>query len=268
MGGLPLKSEPTKTTSTNPVLTIVIPTYNSIKELPECLGSVRRALGTQIGQTVIVRIQDGQSTDGTVQYAESLNESGINLVSERDQGVYDAMNKAIAEVGTDWIYFLGSDDRLLPDFLTMLDQLNSTEVIYYANVIFANSGKQYDGAFSTIKLVFRNISHQSMFFPSKILKRSPYSLIYPIKSDWAKNVQLFACVPFKHIDLDVALYNDDGGLSSTYEDSQFEKDKASIFHESHGYSLKLLCDIAPTLTKMFHLAFRPRRKKRKEFRNT
>lgn len=251
-----------------PALTIVIPTYNSINDLPECLDSIRSVLGELLGRAVVVLIQDGQSTDGTVEYAENINKKGITLISERDKGVYDAMNKAIARTETDWVYFLGSDDRLLPDFRAMLDQLKGTEFIYYANVRFASSGKQYDGVFSPIKLVFRNISHQSIFFPSQILKRSPYSLLYPVKSDWARNIQLFARVPFKHVDLDVAIYNDDGGLSSTYEDAQFEKDKPSIFYESHGYSLKLLCDIAPTVTQIFHLAIRRKKKVRAEFRNT
>lgn len=260
MVGLQLKNKPDMTANCPPALTIIIPTYNSIKDLPECLESIHSVLGDLLGTAVVVHVQDGKSTDGTVEYAKNINTKGISFISEQDKGVYDAMNKAIARTKTDWAYFLGSDDRLLPDFRAMPHQLKSTEFIYYANVRFASSGKQYGGVFSPIKLVFRNISHQSMFFPSHILKRNPYSLLYPVKSDWAKNIQLFACVPFKHIDLDVAVYNDEGGLSSTYEDTQFEKDKASIFYESHGYRLKFLCSIAPKITQIFHTA--TRRKKR------
>lgn len=248
-------------------LTIVIPTFNSIADLPACLESVRSVLGKLLGKTVFVLIQDGQSTDGTREYADNINTSGITLASEQDRGVYDAMNKAIARADTDWMYFLGSDDRLLPDFKVMLDQLTNTGNIYYSNVRFATSGKRYDGAFSTVKLAFRNICHQSMFFPSHILKQHPYSLDYPVKSDWASNIRFIASIPFQHVDLDVALYNDNGGLSSTHEDTHFKRDKAKLFHDSHGLWLKLLCDISPTVTKIYHFAIRQKKKRRKEFRN-
>jgi glycosyltransferase involved in cell wall biosynthesis len=250
-----------------PKLTIVIPTFNSIEELPGCLESIRSALGELLGNTIIVIVQDGQSTDGTKEYLENTNTDGIIFLSEQDSGVYDAMNKAISRAETDWIYFLGSDDRLLPDFRTMLGQLKSTEYIYYANVRFARSGKRYDGSFSSIKLVFRNISHQSIFFPSQILKRNPYSLCYPIKSDWAKNIQLFSCTPFKHVALDIAIYNDEGGLSSTYDDAHFEKDKADLFYQSFGYGLKFLCGIAPTVTQIFHFMIGRKKKTLSKFRN-
>lgn len=246
-----------------PTLTIVIPTFNSIEDLPECLDSVRSVLGELLGKTVFVLIQDGRSTDGTIEYAENLKTKGITFISEQDKGVYDAMNKAIARTDTDWIHFLGSDDRLLPDFIAMLNQLRSASSIYYANVKFASTGKRYDGYFSLVKLAFRNICHQSMFFPSQILKNEPYSLDYPIKSDWAQNIRLFASIPFQYVDLDVAIYNDNNGLSSTYKDSIFEKHKANLFYQSHGHWLKLVCYIVPTATRIFHFASRKKRKKEK-----
>tara|TARA_A100000171_G_scaffold33155_1_gene31558 strand:+ start:2197 stop:2970 length:774 start_codon:yes stop_codon:yes gene_type:complete len=251
-----------------PALTIVIPTFNSIVNLPACLESVQSVLGTLLGRTVFVLIQDGRSTDGTREYAENINSSGITLVSEQDSGVYDAMNKAVARAGTDWIYFLGSDDRLLPDFKVVLSRLTNTNQIYYANVRFSSNGKPYDGAFSPAKLVFRNICHQSIFFPRHILRKEPYSLSYPVKSDWASNIRFFASIPFQYIDLNVALYNDSGGLSSTYEDVEFERDKAKLFHDFHGYWLKLLCGLSPIVTKIYHFSIRHKTEGRKKFGDT
>lgn len=250
-----------------PRLTIIIPTFNSIEHLPICMDSIQRVLGSSLGNEVSVLIQDGGSTDGTMAYAQELNMKGVKVVSDQDRGVYDAMNKAIKSTNTDWVYFLGSDDRLLPNFKAMPDKLIDTGCIYYANVRYASSGKRYDGAFSLFKLAFRNICHQSMFFPRQILEKEPYSLDYPIKSDWAHNIRLFAKIPFQHVDLEVALYNDSVGLSSTYEDEQFQKEKANLFFESHGYWLKLLCFLVPTATWTFHLVCRRKRKTRGKFRN-
>jgi glycosyltransferase involved in cell wall biosynthesis len=268
MGGPHLKNNSDMNPNCAPTLTIIIPTFNSIEHLPICMDSIRHVLGRSLGNEVCVLIQDGGSTDGTMAFAQSLNTNGIRVISEQDRGVYDAMNKATKNTDTDWVYFLGSDDRLLPDFSAMPGQLIDTGRIYYANVRYASSGKRYDGPFSLFKLAFRNICHQSMFFPRQILEKEQYSLDYPIKSDWAHNIRLFAKLPFQHVDLDVALYNDSGGLSSTYEDVQFEKDKAKLFHESHGYWLKLLCFLVPTATRVFHLAIRRNKKKPVEFGST
>lgn len=237
-----------------PLLTIIIPTYNSLAQLPACLINIRTVLGDLLGSSVAVLVQDGGSTDGTVEFAETNKARGITFVSEQDKGVYDAMNKAVSKTCTEWVFFLGSDDRLLPGFRQALSRLCSTGVIYYANVRLASNAKRYDGVFSPRKLVFRNICHQSMFIPTRILRGEPYCLEYPIKSDWAQNIQWFAKIDFQHIDLDVAIFNDKGGLSSTYKDSAFERKKPELFRESHGTYLMLACYLAPTLADIFHLA--------------
>lgn len=255
------------TATCRPTLTIIVPTFNSIEQLPGCLDSIQGVLGKLLGKTVFILIQDGRSTDGTIEYAQSTKTEGVTIVSEQDKGVYDAMNKAVARTDTDWVYFLGSDDRLLSDFTAMLDQLTNTGCIHYANVKFLSTGKRYDGPFSPTKLVFRNICHQCLFFPRQVLQDGPYSLNYPIKSDWATNIRLLACTPFQYVNLEVALYNDQGGLSSTYEDTQFEKDKATLFYESHGYPLGILCSVAPVVTRFFHFLTRRKTKEIKEFRS-
>jgi glycosyltransferase involved in cell wall biosynthesis len=89
---------------------IIIPTFNSEKVLRECLNSIVE----QTFNNYEIILIDGLSTDSTVDIIKeySLNNPNIHWVSEKDLGIYDAMNKGIKIANGEWVYFLGSDDKL------------------------------------------------------------------------------------------------------------------------------------------------------------
>jgi glycosyltransferase involved in cell wall biosynthesis len=232
------------------LLTIAIPTFNNLHNLEPCLKSIRGVLGPELGRKVLVHVQDGGSSDGTEEFLSQSEATYLTYSIERDQGVYDAMNRATFKIKTKWIYFMGGDDRLLPDFMEALRKLKGQR-IYYANVRYSSDDRRYDGRFTPLKLIFRNICHQSMFFPTEVLLNRPYSLTYPIKSDWAHNIVLMKDYPFAYLALDVARFTDTGGLSSTTADSAFEANKAKLFKEYHGYLAYYLCRVAPDITRIY-----------------
>ena len=53
---------------------------------------------------------DGASTDNTVEIVKSFNSTAIRIISEEDQGIYDAMNKGLENFSGDAVGFLNSDD--------------------------------------------------------------------------------------------------------------------------------------------------------------
>lgn len=55
-------------------------------------------------------VVDGGSTDGTVEIVKGFASDSIRLISESDSGIYDAMNKGLANFSGDAIGFLNSDD--------------------------------------------------------------------------------------------------------------------------------------------------------------
>lgn len=59
-------------------------------------------------------IQDGGSTDGSRDVAESFGDARIRFVSEPDAGQSDALNRAIAKATGDWVIWLNVDDLLYP----------------------------------------------------------------------------------------------------------------------------------------------------------
>ena len=96
-------------TPTLPRISIIIATYNAADPLPGCLDSI----AAQTYPHLEVIVGDGASTDGTLDILRDY-EGRLNLrwISEPDEGVYDAWNKALAVASGDWICFLGADDRL------------------------------------------------------------------------------------------------------------------------------------------------------------
>jgi glycosyltransferase involved in cell wall biosynthesis len=96
-------------------LTVVTPSYGYAHYLRDAIESVAE----QEGITVEHVIQDGASTDGTVELLEELDEL-VDWVSEPDQGQSDALNRGIARARGRWIAWLNADEFYLPDGLAAL----------------------------------------------------------------------------------------------------------------------------------------------------
>ena len=87
-------------------LSIITVTYNSLHTLKDAYASLCAQTFAQWEWVV----QDGGSSDGTQQWLESLADARISLVSEKDNGIYDALNKAVRRAKGEWIGLLHSDD--------------------------------------------------------------------------------------------------------------------------------------------------------------
>jgi glycosyltransferase involved in cell wall biosynthesis len=99
------------------VISVVIPCYNQARFLGEAIASVREQT---VGNAEIIVVDDG-STDDTVAVARR---EGAQCVSQRNQGQGAARNEGLRHVTREFVVFLDSDDRLLPNaFETALRHL-------------------------------------------------------------------------------------------------------------------------------------------------
>jgi len=94
---------------------VVTPSYGYAHYLRDAIESVAE----QRGVTVEHVIQDGASTDGTVELLRELDDL-VDWTSEPDEGQSDALNRGISRASGRWIAWLNADEFYLPDGLAAL----------------------------------------------------------------------------------------------------------------------------------------------------
>ena len=204
-----------------PFFSIIIPCFNSAK-------SIRQAIGSIVNQQFVdfeIVIVDGVSTDKTVEVIQAYADLRIKIFSEPDLGIYDAMNKGIQLATGKWIYFLGSDDYLFDDLVltdTYSLMASHRAKVVYGNVIikgdagWAKDGEIYAREFDYLKLLKRNICHQSIFYDRQFVVKNKliFNLRYPISADWDFNFRCWSKSRFIYFDRVIAIFSS-GGLSTS-----------------------------------------------------
>jgi len=174
-----------------PLISIITVVYNGAATLEATIRSVR----DQTWKNIEYIIVDGGSKDGTLALVEKYKDSISRWISEPDKGVYDAMNKGIRMATGEWLYFLGSDDRLHdPGVLTRLFDapFEGACDLLYGNVKSPAYKGLYDGEFTLEKLLSKNISHQAAFYRKELFQRlGDYDLRYRLHADWDFNLRCF-----------------------------------------------------------------------------
>jgi len=90
-------------------ISVVTVAFNSAKTIAETLQSVSGQLHPEVEHIVV----DGGSSDATLLIISEFGQRVARLVSEPDDGIYDAMNKGVALASGDVVCFLNSDDKYL-----------------------------------------------------------------------------------------------------------------------------------------------------------
>lgn len=117
-----------------PLFSIITVTYQAADTLPVTMASVDEQTCDLYEHLVI----DGASTDGTVDIALAGGNPRRSAVSEPDNGLYDAMNKALDMARGDYVMFLNAGDRLhSPDTLqSMADVIMAHD---YPGVVYGQT---------------------------------------------------------------------------------------------------------------------------------
>jgi glycosyltransferase involved in cell wall biosynthesis len=198
----------TASTRAMPAITVVTVVFNGRALLAKSIASVLALKREDVAYIVV----DGASMDGTV---DDLRASGDQLdywMSERDQGIYSAMNKAVQLVAPDsFVLFLGAGDTLLqlPDEATLAAAKADGTQILYGNVLIGDA--LFRSTFSA-KLQYRNtLHHQGLFVRRGTTPEPWFDESLKVFSDWDLNLALYRCgVSARRLDFTVAYAEPDG----------------------------------------------------------
>lgn len=232
--------------SIQPLISIVIPSYNSSGTIRHCLNSI----ASQTFREFEVIVADGKSKDNTVEILEEYAKQyslPLKWISEKDEGIYDAVNKGIRLSSGKWIYVLGTDDALYaPDTLAKIAPVltNTGEEIVYGNVKvigdagWAKDGTIHDGEFPLSKLLQRNICQQSVFYPATVFDRIGFfNRNYRVCADWDFILRCAAQFKLKYIEQVIAAFHG-GGASTAGESETFYDDFASNLYKYFGRRIR------------------------------
>ena len=178
-------------------------------------------------------IIDGGSTDGSVdvikKYAMNIN----YWVSEKDKGIYNAMNKGVAQAHGEYLIFMNSGDRFhTPDVLSAVVEFQEDiicgKVLKGETTIPSGHNKS---TISLVDLMRASLPHQAMFIKRELLITHPYDERYKILSDWKFCIEalVFDNCSFRNIDVIVADYDTSG--ISTNSNGLLPKEKGIIIKE-------------------------------------
>lgn len=215
-------------------ISIITVCYNAQETIQYTIDSV---LSQQYSNFEYIII-DGQSTDMTCSILSSINNPKFKYISEPDEGIYDAMNKALGIASGDFLIFLGADDLFYSDkvLLDVVPFLKKQDVVYYGDVLLKKGKKLYDGKFTRWKFGYKNVCHQSIFYPKSVYKSHLYDKDYRLVADWVYNLQLLKeGIKFVYINIIVAIYNNEDGASSSNSDIKFLNDRKKMIISSVGY---------------------------------
>ena len=223
------------------IFSIIMATYNCGSKIEATL----RSIFSQDKELFELIVVDGASTDDTLDYIKEY-ESDLTLISEKDDGIFDAFNKGIDAAAGKYIYFIGAGDCLQPGILEQVKDFlpADTPTLVYGNCYFVKK-KFFDGRkFSSFDFTWTNICHQGEFYHRSIFDIiGKYDLKYRIFADWMLNLKCFLHqgINEQYIPLYIADYQEDGLSSELNNDPAFKKDFPQFVKKELGIKAFIIC---------------------------
>ena len=204
-------------------ISVITVCYNSARTLERSLQSVAQQDWSEVEHIVI----DGASTDGTREILERFRSRLAYLVSEPDNGIYDAMNKGLAQVTGDIVCFLNADDQyastnVLSKVASRIGDQNLDallgDVVFYHEENLSHTVRRYrSDRFSPARLAWGWMpAHPALFLRKEVVQRvGLFKTDYRIAGDFEFIVRVFHGheVRYQHIP-DVLVHMQTGGAST------------------------------------------------------
>jgi glycosyltransferase involved in cell wall biosynthesis len=220
-----------------PILTIITINYNNYEGLKKTVESIFNQTFKDYEYIVI----DGGSIDGSKEYIEEHASKFVYSVCEKDNGVYDAMNKGIKHANGDYLLFLNSGDCFFDsETLSKLFSYQFDEDIVYGDVVWEKldeSDAQMHQSFPK-KISFDYFTKNSLPHQSSLIKKKLFETVglydenCRIAADWAffiLAIYKYNC-SYLHIDVPISICGRDGISCSPENQHQITMEREFILN--------------------------------------
>jgi glycosyltransferase involved in cell wall biosynthesis len=223
-----------------PIFTIVTVVLNDKEGILKTLNSVSEQNYPSLEHIII----DGESKDGTLTVLESFKKHSIKIISEKDNGIYDAMNKGIGLSKGQYIAFLNAADIYLDGVLQSIEKLALKDPsidIFYSNALLEEKGKpprlyRSDRNVKLSSFYRMPIAHSTMFCKLDLINRiGPFDTRYKIAADY--KIALDCCLAGAKMQYQNTVWvkMSGGGISDRRLILGYNEMK-SILHNKHLYN--------------------------------
>lgn len=229
-----------------PIITVVVAVLNGAATIDRCIGSVARQ--TYAGKDLIVI--DGGSSDGTIDILKANTEKITYWESEKDNGIYNAWNKALEHAKGEWVIFLGADDflwdeaileKLVPSLINAQDNM---KVVYCQSILVDNEKNELarlGGPWHKIKRRFpyaMGIPHSATFYRRSVFdKYGKFDESFRIAGDFEFLLRVFRFTEPLFISDLVTTGMQHGGVSSNAANSLLVLREMRIAQKRYGFAI-------------------------------
>ena len=202
---------------TSPRVTIVTVCFNAASTIERTIQSIQSQTYADIEHVVV----DGASTDGTMDVVRRYANGIATIVSEKDAGIFDAMNKGVRLSRGDIVYFLNADDsfvddRVVEDIVAAFIA-DPTRMLVYGNVLLkgAPAGTDNFHAYGFRKHSISEFLHNAFCHQAVFVRRDLFTTLGPFETrfrysadyEWiTRAFKAHAGRDFHFIERDIAWY--------------------------------------------------------------
>lgn len=169
-------------------VSVITVCFNSERYIEKTIESVKKQTYSNIEYIIV----DGKSTDNTTKIIYNNKRFVSKIISEKDNGIYDAMNKGIKNATGDLIYFLNSGDFFFNDsvvehIIQSINQNNDCDIIYGDWIYYDNNSIKLNTGFRRDKyeIIWKGINHQAIFTRRSVFEESGlFNLRFEIFGDY------------------------------------------------------------------------------------
>ena len=214
---------------------IITVNYNNKEGLKRTIESVMRQSFRDFEHIII----DGGSTDESVDVLQEYDEHITYWISEKDNGIYNAMNKGIKKATGEYLNFMNSGDCFYDvNVLSKVYSYHSDADFVVGKDYHYNERKQKGHASiqpprtTMIHFFMATLDHQSSFIKRELFEDSLYDENHRLVSDWIFFTEMIV-KEGKHVQFipDIICQREEGGLS----EKQREKNRTEIDNYLHQF---------------------------------
>ena len=167
-----------------PKVTVITVVLNAIQEIGDTLESIVDQ--SYFNKELIVI--DGGSTDGTIEVIKKFQHKIDLYITERDSGIYDAMNKGIRAASGEWICFMNAGDVFYAsdtlDNIFIKTKLEAEILLGDCIVDYKSFTKRVNVKEKKFLKYGMNFCHQSTFVKTELYRKKHFDLRFDVAADF------------------------------------------------------------------------------------